>query len=1170
MKRTKVKNKLNIVASIAAVLLGSAPVLQAEPKTWTGASDANWTSGGNWSPSALGSGSADGVVYDASSTENLTQTLGQAWSITNLVVGAVGGPVTISEGNTLTLTHSSLRCKLDMSAATADLNIFADFAHSNNAPSVLVGAGRTLTLSNVLSTVKGVNGPGTVRVLGTGKGFWTLANGLTMVLDGANLTNNPPLSLAAPANDTVLVIVTNDANIHLNQNNTKFPLGAGSSAGVNILRVESGTVTVGKSSSTSGGNALQVGVAANSTGILDINGGTVAVLHKNDNYTHENYLQITGNGSANGTVNLNGGLLLTPLVTSAGGNAAINFNGGTMRSNASTNDWIQGYIRLYVQEGGAIFDTANFSVTINPGLEAGSGNGGLTKIGAGTLTLSGASSYSGPTTIGAGNLVLNGSLGGYGDCIISNNAALTVAMAGLGSGNSLVVNSLTLGSGGTANVILNYGTLYSNPSSPAISASGPIYADGSNIIITIEASGLSAGTAFPLIDYTGAALPSLDNFSVVLPPGVAASLVNNAENSSIDLLISAAVPVNSLIWSASFSGDWDFTTPNWNSGSATYQEHAGIGDIVTFDSTAPNTSVTLTEAFSPFSVTVNSSIAYYFGGTGRLTGNASLSKMNSGSLTMSTSNDYTGGTVISSGLVQLGSDSALGLGTVTQSGGRICSDGTAARLMPNDFTLNNQQLTMGDAVNTGSITIGGMLDINSPNQWRTLTLNSDVILAGGSVNGSLQKTGPGTLVMENGTNLWGNQNALIFNGTVALTNAYLSTPSSLRPECGAGYGVSRLIVGPGSVWDNTAGSGTVRVSGGNPTGKTTATNVWDVLGVVQCSNPTNTHGEMLFDKDRNSFVNLYSGGVIKVRFIGTIPGVDNMGYHELNLDGGTLSATANSTDAVFMDGLSACYVRAGGASIDSAGANITIAQALLDGGGQGGLTKTGGGTLTLMGANTYTGDTIVSGGALMVNQNHTASGSITVAQGATLGFLSDAPGGEAHVSAATVNGKLSVAFVGQSGVPSAAAGYVGALNLSGTVAIDVISLPSGLAGGETIPLIRYDSLSGGVALGQLPAGISGSLVNDTNDKTIKLVTAPSSPPQIGGYSLSPGGFEMSGSGGPTGGGYSYYVLSATDAAAPMGAWVPVATNAFNMDGSFSVSLPVVPGEPQRFYRLQLP
>lgn len=100
-----------------------------------------------------------------------------------------------------------------------------------------------------------------------------------------------------------------------------------------------------------------------------------------------------------------------------------------------------------------------------------------------------------------------------------------------------------------------------------------------------------------------------------------------------------------------------------------------------------------------------------------------------------------------------------------------------------------------------------------------------------------------------------------------------------------------------------------------------------------------------------------------------------------NFNGGTLKPTVSST--TFLQGLLNVNVQNGGAVIDTTNLNITIAQNL-QAAGAGGLTKLGTGALTLAGANSYTGPTIVSNGTLLVNGQLNGSGSVNVF-GGTLG-----------------------------------------------------------------------------------------------------------------------------------------------------------------------------------------
>src|SRR5262249_35797197 len=79
---------------------------------------------------------------------------------------------------------------------------------------------------------------------------------------------------------------------------------------------------------------------------------------------------------------------------------------GALQSTAGTNT-ISGNVNLAAGSSVGV-TTAAGQLTLS-GVVSGSAGAGLTKIGAGTLILPSANTYTGPTTISAGKLLVNGS-----------------------------------------------------------------------------------------------------------------------------------------------------------------------------------------------------------------------------------------------------------------------------------------------------------------------------------------------------------------------------------------------------------------------------------------------------------------------------------------------------------------------------------------------------------------------------------------------------------------------------------------------------------------------------------------------------------------------------------------------------------------------------------------
>lgn len=638
-----------------------------------------------------------------------------------------------------------------------------------------------------------------------------------------------------------------------------------------------------------GGGNIVVG-SLGGTGDLVVNGGQVL---NNAN------LWLGENTGANATLHLNGGLIQATQIRPQGDAPAISyayFNGGTLQAAAASTDFIQSPTIGVIQAGGLVFDANGYDVTIASLLVEDtltpSYGGGLTKIGAGTLTLSGGYNYNGPTIVRGGTLSLLPASGVYytaPDLVVSNaTVAIAAGVASLNAGNVTLGNSAVLN--------LNYGDLIGNPTAAAIAVSGNLTAPGTTITINVGANGLQVGT-IPLITYGGSTLGSIANFVLgPLPPGVTANLVNNPN--SLDLSVSATG--QNLSWYGDVNNVWNINnTANWANSltpGAKYLEYGATGDPVKFDDTAiGNFDINLTASVHPFSVVVNAANNYSITGAGGITGATAIVKTNTGSLVLGTVNTHTGGTVVGQGILTITNATALGPvgGSVRLNGGTLQFAGTttSSHAIQTATASSINVITGNTATVTGTLTGSGRL---SKTGLGTLGI-SGTSTPGGSlsvIDGAVQITG-GATSFGAGPSYVGYLNGNAILNLTAGSNYYAG---DLRVGGSDQNGAGILATGTVTVANATLSVGSLTISRGNNNQNTAVGTV-----TVNSGGTLNSEGDILLDfagnANNQAVLNVNAGGTVNLatttkRWM--IMSMWDFGHSTCNVNGGQLNLNAGT------------------------------------------------------------------------------------------------------------------------------------------------------------------------------------------------------------------------------------------------------------------------------------
>ncbi|MCE9629092.1 MAG: autotransporter-associated beta strand repeat-containing protein [Planctomycetia bacterium] len=1017
---------------------------------WNNGTSGNWSTGSNWLSGAAPV-NTDLVLIGGTAGGTCTNDL-SSLSAAGIEFVSGAGSFTVS-GSAITLSGSNIYngvTNASTSAQTLALNL------------VLGGTTRTfnsvgrLTVSGDISdgaTSAGLTktGAGTVVLAGTNTYTGTtaitagaLSISSTGALPGWNTTGR--VSVASGASllignsvDPSVIATLASSGSFAAGSFLGFDVAAGdrtvsttlaggftlTSQGGNVLTLSGSNSYTGGTQVTgrmllANGNALGTGTATVAGGVLDLGNQTIAnaVALTSGTLTGGAFeasrlTPTAGTVSATlvggaltkstaGTVVLttsnsySGGTQLTAGTLSFAANALG--SGSVTVSNAALR-WASGNTQdvsprlVLVNSTTATLDTNGNNVALATGFGS-SSSAAVVKAGNGTLTLSASNSYTGGTRLDAGSVsFVSGGLGTSGAVIMNgNNTTLQWA-----SGNTQDISAggrLTLTNGANANFDTNGNDVTLATPFALNSGSDGGFAKLGAGTLTLTASNTYTG-------YTSVNAGTLE-------------FANNALGTTGRVYVSGG----SLRWAT--GNTQDISSRLWFTS----------GSTSTFDTNGNN-------------------VTFATGVGGTTSG--ILAKSGGGTLTLSASNSYTGGTLVNAGTILLGNARSLGTGTATIQGGVLDLNSqsitnavvlTSGTLAGGSFEASQLTPTAG----TVSATLSGGTLTKSTAGTVVLTASNShtggTRVNAGTLSFVTNALGSGTVTVSGGTLQWAAGNTQDVSSRVALVNATTATFDTNGNDVTFGSSIG----GATTASVVKAGNGSLTLSASNTfTGNTTVS-----AGVLALSGSGKIYGGvnngtavvtvssgavLEFDKwdsgfadwGKGSFGQLFfsanqlvvNGGTLRNTLSNSslAPAAGDGRAFTIGALGATLESTAGQTWYVNEDSRSYPLASNGGLLTLGGAGNGEMKKVVP---GTGGVAMAGSGTWTLSAANTYSGNTSISAGTLQIG------GTGVLGNGSYAGAIANA--GTLAVATSrnqTLGGAIS-------GVGSLAKSGAGVLTLSGS------------------------------------------------------------------------------------------------------------------------------------------